>query len=150
MGIVMIKKTLFALITVGVFNMATAEQASVDSVKQLLTLTPVKQLIVQNRDRFLKQIKPAMPMASDDFWQRFQDEGRVDQLLTDLVPAYQQRFSDAEIKTIIAFYQTPAGKKWFDAQPDIVQHIGLKTTNWLKAVAKDIETQYKAEYYKAP
>ena len=41
----------------------------------------------------------------------------VDELLAPIVPIYQQHLSHKDVQSIIAFYRTPAGKKYLEEMP---------------------------------
>jgi len=43
----------------------------------------------------------------------------MEELINDMVPCYDKYVSNEDIKTITAFYETPAGKRFLDAAPKI-------------------------------
>jgi hypothetical protein len=66
---------------------------------------------------------------SEDFMKRFQSNFHTEDLLNGLIPVYDKYLTDEDIKTSIAFYQTPPGKHYLKSLPYLLhdsQEVGRR------------------------
>jgi hypothetical protein len=66
------------------------------------------------------------------------------------VPArlYANAFTEAELKDIIAFYKTPAGQKYFQTTPRILDEMDVETRRWGDHVSQYVMNRVRAEMAK--
>jgi uncharacterized protein len=62
----------------------------------------------------------------------------IDDLTTLLTPVYQKQFTEADLKEIIKFYETPIGKKYAGAVPVIMQESMQVGQEWGMKIGQDI------------
>ena len=80
--------------------------------------------------QYLRQFKKMMPQIPEDFWTDFRNEVNAKELTDLVVPIYAKHFSHDEIKQLIAFYNTPIGKKLVALQPQIMQESMAAGQKW--------------------
>nr|WP_246534888.1 DUF2059 domain-containing protein [Wohlfahrtiimonas chitiniclastica] len=115
-----------------------AQDASVQSVKQLITDTGAADMGTMVLEQLIGQLKQMG--ATDAQIAEVKKEFNVDQLIDLLVPVYQKEFTEADVKAFLEFYQSPAGKKMIEKQPVIMQESMMIGQQWGMGVAQKIQT----------
>ena len=102
-------------------------------IRKLLELTGTSALMQQTMASMDKSIKPMMVNSLpegdyrqtliDLFFERFHAKLDIQKLLDLAVPLYDKYFTDADIKGLIQFYQTPLGQKTVKALPQITAEL---------------------------
>lgn len=122
---------------------ATAdEHASKErDIRRLLEVTGASKLGAQMMTTMIQSFKQTMPQAPSGFWDDFQKEIDMGELVEKIVPIYDRHLSDEDIRAAIAFYESPAGQRLITSQPVILQEsmaVGMEWGQTLgkKAVAK--------------
>ena len=121
-----------------------AEPASKQSIEQLMAATGAADLGQQMMSQMLPAMKQAMPDAPAEFWTEFQAQANVDKLMADIVPIYQKYLSAEDVKAISAFYNSEAGKKLVQVQPQLMQESMLAGQAWGQAAAMRAMEKVKA------
>jgi uncharacterized protein len=62
--------------------------------------------------------------------------------------AFAARLSEAELKDIVAFYKSPAGMKYVQTQPGILDDIVKDLATWTQNVSEYVMTRARAEMAK--
>lgn len=96
------------------------------SIKELMTITGVMELGKQIGKNIAELKKSGQAnQLPEEFYDRLLKEyesGQTDKWMVNaVVRIYRQKFTIGEVKTIIAFYQTPVGKKTISVLPAITQ-----------------------------
>lgn len=95
------------------------ETEKVNNIRQLLDLTGAKNISQQIMLQTLDVLKSQYPQVPQKVWDTFLAEVKADEMINEIVPIYNKYFTGEEIKQIIAFYQTPLGKKTISVLPQI-------------------------------
>ena len=131
----------FAVLLFALATSAVAQSASRDKILQLYDALQVKQGMQLMVNTVQEQIVPSAIQAEkarvgaalsdeDEEYLRGVLQRRVaenfgskvlGQMLEAMIPVYQRYFSDTDIDNIIAFYQTPTGKKFISQQNDLLR-----------------------------
>jgi hypothetical protein len=99
------------------------------NIKRLLEITGAKAMNEQMLTQMLNAIQNQYPNVPEQFWDTFAAEINVDDLINEYIPLYDKYFTNEEITGMIAFYETPLGKKTLNVLPQITQdsmEIGIK------------------------
>jgi hypothetical protein len=105
------------------------EAGKIQNIKKLLEITGTKDLTQQIIAQMLDLMKAEYPQVPEKFWDSFVAELRPDEMIDEFIPLYSKYYSNEEIKQLIAFYQTPVGKKTIAILPQISRDssaIGLR------------------------
>ena len=62
-----------------------------------------------------------------------------------LVPIYDQRFSPAEVRDLLAFYQSPLGQRLPEVQPDLTRDAMMAGQRWGMRLGAEIGQELAAE-----
>ena len=130
-------KTLAALLLVVSVAHAdtTAAPAKIDPAKEkdiraLLELTGAAKLGAMIIDQMFEPMKKMQANLPAEFWTDLKKEMRPDELIDLVVPIYDRQLTDAEIRDLIKFYQTPTGKKLVHVMPQLTQDSMVVGKQW--------------------
>lgn len=70
------------------------------------------------------------------------------ELLGEVATVYAERFTEAELKELIAFYQSPLGKKMSQTEPEVID-AGMKRAQvWADAFSTEVMSKFREEMKK--
>src|SRR3954464_4960904 len=102
-------------------------------IRRLLSLSGVQETVTTMMDGMEKSMRPMLAASLPDgeyrekligvFLQRFREKATVARMVDIAVPAYDKYFSDEELDAVIAFYETPIGRKALSVTPKIVAEV---------------------------
>jgi hypothetical protein len=95
------------------------ESEKVVAIRRLMELTGAGQLGMQAMGQMVAVFRSQMPGVPQKFWDDFMREVNPDELVNLTVPIYEKHLSLQEIKDIIKFYETPAGRKLITVMPQV-------------------------------
>lgn len=75
-------------------------------------------------------------------------ESRDDELLNEIAKVYAARFSEAELKEIASFYQSPTGQKMTASMPDVLRESYGLAQDWSRRMSVEVMAQVRAEMAK--
>jgi hypothetical protein len=113
-----------------------------DDIKQLLALTGAGAIGRRVSTQVLEMYKNAHTDIPAEVWQEiWRDvEARVEEFVTErLVPIYDQHLSHEDIKELIAFYESPLGKKLLQVMPLMSQESMLAGQAWGRDFAASVQ-----------
>lgn len=89
--------------------------------------------------------KAEMSKLQTDLFGKMMSPEFMQSYLEMMVPVYQQHFTKTDVDQIIAFYSSPAGQKFVNEQPLIVQEIFPKVMPMMQQHMQDVmrETNYE-------
>lgn len=116
-----------------------------DDIRKLLIMTGSAQLGTQVMGQLMGSMKKAMPNVPERFWNDFQKEVRTDELIDLIIPVYDRNLTADDIKALIKFYETPAGKKFVSVLPQITQESMTAGEGWGRGLAQKVIDRLKAE-----
>lgn len=104
---------------------SSAGKRKEDEIRQFLKLTGAGELGVQIANQMLSSLRTALPQVPESLWKEITAELQAEfnsEKLTEMnVPIISKHYTDDEIKQLIAFYQTPLGKKVIAVTPLVAQ-----------------------------
>jgi hypothetical protein len=120
------------------------------NIRKFLEVTHAADMSKAGISRTIVQIKKAMPDVPEDFWTRLESklDLEINDLLTQLVPVYANHLSPEDVKSLIAFYESPLGQRFLAAQPKIANDAAGVAQNWGRAISEKIMSEITAEQAK--
>ncbi len=85
-----------------------------------------------------------------EFWDELSIEMNKDifnQLVNMILPIYQKHLTEADLLAVIAFYETPVGKKFAEKTPLVTQESMLAGQEWGKQIGQKVINKLKAKGY---
>lgn len=119
----------------------TGARKSFDNVIPKL-LTDARNTILRTRptlqaDLDVAAVEVAKKMAAAD-----------EELVNSIAVVYAQKFTEAELKDIAGFYQSPAGKKMVAELPAVLSESYKHMQEWTRKMSVDVMTNLRAEMKK--
>src|SRR5215469_767563 len=115
-------------------------------IRRLLELSGARALALQMMDEMGKSLKPmltnSLPPGDyrdklvDLFFAKFMAKADSDSLVNLAVPEYDKNFTHDEILRLIAFYQTPVGKKAVAVIPQLTATLQQKGRTWGESLGR--------------
>ena len=90
-------------------------------IRRLIELSGSATAGVQALQQMVGVMRIAMPSAPPGYWEEFSREARPAEFVELMVPVLDHQLTHDDVKAIIAFYQSPAGKKLAGATPAITK-----------------------------
>jgi hypothetical protein len=79
---------------------------------------------------------------------RTQFASRRNEILDEIARLYAQRFSEAEMKEVIAFYKSPVGRKFVADEPEVIDQSLARTQAWSNKLSDDVLNRFRSEMKK--
>lgn len=73
---------------------------------------------------------------------------RRNEVMNEIAMLYAQRFSEAEMKGVIAFYKTPIGKKFLLEEPAVVDQSLAYAQAWSNKLSEEVIARFRTEMKK--
>ena len=80
------------------------------------------------------------------FFQKFRSQATAESLIVLILPVYDRHFSDDELRQLIAFYQTPIGKKSAQVLPQVMSEAQQAGAEWGKQLGQKSMEEVLAEH----
>jgi hypothetical protein len=88
-----------------------------------------------------------VPTIPDAFWTKFREKLNIDDLLFACIPAYDKYYTQSEIRQLIAFYESPIGRKMVEVAPLLAQETMIIGQKWGEKLGQDIVNELIREGY---
>ncbi len=92
--------------------------------------------------RMVTQFKASKPEVTDAKWAALKKDVfdvEVAELNKQLIPVYKKLFTQEEVKAIVAFYESPAGKKLAEKTPQVTMESMQLTQTWAMSLMGKIQ-----------
>jgi len=124
---------------------APVDPAKAVEIRKLLELTGTVKMTHQVMDQMISSFRMQNSTVSTEFWDRFEKEMNVEDLVDKMVPIYAKYYTLDDLKAVNAFYQTPAGQRVLAATPMIMRESMQIGQDWGRGVANRLMTELKEE-----
>jgi uncharacterized protein len=106
--------------------------------------------VVIHHKGVLLQINPNLAKDINDVEQMMRKEGaaRREELHKEIALGYASAFTEQELKDMIAFYQTPLGKKMIEQEPKAGEESTKRAQVWIDKYAETVIAKMRAEMRK--
>jgi uncharacterized protein len=131
--------------------------AAVATARELVELKGAGQMfdpiiinIVEQTKGALLQTNPQLNKDLTDVSTALRGEfvPRSKELLAEASKFYAQRFTEAELKELVAFYKTPIGRKMVQQEPQALDETFKFVEQWAARVGEDVMVRFRAEMKK--
>jgi hypothetical protein len=116
-------------------------------VRRLLELTGQASVARQVMESVLGSIKRAYPAVPEAVWTEFLAEMREDELTSLVVPIYRKHLTADDIRGLLAFYESPVGRKLVQVQPLLVNDSMTAGRQWGEQTAGRIIRRLQEKGY---
>ena len=111
---------------------------------------PIVVGVIEQTKGALLQTNPQLSRDLDAVSAQLRSEfaPRRDELVAEAAKFYAQRFTEQELKEIVAFLRTPAGKKMVAQEPLALDDTFNYVQQWAPRVSEDVMNRFRAEMKK--
>jgi hypothetical protein len=111
---------------------------------------PVIAGIVDQTKGALLQTNPQLSKDLNDVGTQLRTEfgPKRDELVTEAARRYAQRFSEQELKDLLAFFKTPLGQKMLTLEPQVLDDTFNYVQQWAPRVGEEVMNRFRAEMKK--
>lgn len=99
-------------------------------------------VFVQQNPDLQKELTESIKSIAPEF------EKRVSEIIDIVARVYASRFSEGELKDILAFYRSDSGKKLVTLLPNVLEESFAKTQEWGGKISEEIVLRLRAEMKK--
>jgi hypothetical protein len=106
----------------------------------------IPQIVNQARQVFL-QANPLLGKDLNEVAAKLQAElnPRTAEMLNDGARLYASKFTEQELKDVLAFYKSPVGRKVIAQEPVILDQSAANVDTWANKVADEVIAKFRAE-----
>ena len=126
---------------------AEDKDAKLADIRKLMNLTGGGDIGKQVVEQMLETFKQSNPNIPETFWTEFMKEVDANQLIELNVPIYDKHLTHEDIKGIIAFYESPVGKKFITVLPQIVEESYAAGQEWGYGIGTKLRNKLEKEGY---
>ncbi|MFT3783187.1 MAG: DUF2059 domain-containing protein [Nibricoccus sp.] len=114
---------------------ASREQELEREIRKMLDLTGAGNLGLQAMSGMVNSMKQSMPNVPDAFWEEFQKDVSVNELVELVVPIYKKHLTLEEVRAANAFYSTAEGQAIVRKLPMVMTEAMQVGREWGEKIA---------------
>jgi len=130
---------------------APSDTAKARLIRQLITKARLADQALQAIEQQMPAQRASNPRVPAEFWDRFLEQARArrGELEDGYVALYDRNFTTAELKGLIAFYDSPIGKRFLELQPTLMREGIALGQEWGTRIGADVGRTLAAEGVKS-
>ena len=103
--------------------------------------------VIAHHKGIFMQMNPNAGKVLSDMDPKFRADSAAkrQELHVEVAKAYASQFTEQELKDLIAFYNTPLGKKLIDAEPKAGEEAAKRAQVWIDTYANDVAGKMRTE-----
>lgn len=113
-------------------------------IRRLLELTGSAQLGQQIIGQMMETFKKTDPKVPESFWDEMAKEFDSKTMIDLVVPIYDKHLTHEDVKGLIAFYESPVGRKMTSVLPAIAQESLQAGQRWGMDIARRMQQKLEA------
>lgn len=126
-------------------------QTKQDKVKELISLSGAFKLSKEVEKDILLNFKKRYTNIPDSVWSSLEPKINIDNLISQVIGIYGNKFTEKEIDEFLVFYKSDIGKKLIQNSPSIMTEIQTATSNWGMEVTNLVNNDLEQKgYLKSP
>jgi uncharacterized protein len=125
-------------------------------IRQLLQLTGVAEAVSEQMDQLAEQLKPVVEKSlppgerrheiAENFTKRFRARATPEALTKLMVPIYAKYLTDEDVKSLVRFYESPAGQRLLKVMPQMMKEAGEAGREWGTQMATQVVEEMAKDY----
>jgi hypothetical protein len=143
----LMKRSVFAVLALAllcagpVMAQAPAGEAAAkkQDIRKLLDLTGAAQIGQQIAAQMIPMFKQSNPQVPQKFWDDVQKEFNPEAMIQLIIPIYEKHLTHDDVRGLIAFYQSPLGRKMTAVTPQITQESMAAGQQWGMQIAQRVQ-----------
>ena len=125
----------------------TIDPAKLALIRQILEVTRAADQMLIGMEAMIPAQRASNPAVPAVFWERFTARAREQRgaLVDSLVPVYDRNFTTADLGELLKFYQSPVGKRFITAMPNIARESIDVGQRWGFILGQEVAEQLSRE-----
>ena len=119
-------------------------------IRKLMDITGMAKLGPGVAEQVMASFREAYPKVPESLWTELQKQMDPASVVTLMVPVYDRHFTADEVKQLIAFYETPLGKKVLKELPGVTTESMQIAETWGYKTGERMAGQLEAKGYTLP
>jgi len=143
-----ILSAILAFLTTFSFGQDTTQYRT--SLKKMMQLSGSEAAYKGVMTQMISMFKQQQTGVPEGFWDDFEAEISKDafnKLINLVLPIYQKHLTESDLLGVIAFYETPAGKKFAEKTPLISQESMIAGQEWGKLIGQQVVEKMREKGY---
>lgn len=144
------KKIFFTIIILtGFCNISNAQESYEESLARMMEVSGAQNSYKASINQMIIMYKQQKPNVPEEIWTEFENEMQLslEELEARLVPVYKKYLTQEDLKQIIAFYESSAGKKLAENTPYIMRESMVIGQKWGEELGKRFAEKMKKKGY---
>ncbi len=136
---------LLMCLTPALMAQSTSTTTKEANIRKLLVLIDASGTFKRAVEIQMTGVKKTLPQIPPKFWDEVLKEVDPDKLMDLIVPIYDKHFTNDEIMGLIAFYETPLGKKMVSSLPQVMAESAAAGGKYGEQIAIKVIQRMQAE-----
>lgn len=126
-------------------------QSKQDKVNELISLSGAFKLSKEVEKDVLLNFKKRYTNIPDSVWSSLEPKINIDNLISQVIGIYGNKFTEKEIDELLVFYKSDIGKKLIQNSPSMMTEIQTATSSWGMEVTNLVNNDLEQKgYLKSP
>jgi len=117
-------------------------------IRRFLVLSGAAKLGDQVLDSMIAMQSRTLPQVPAEFWSELRRSVSGAEMIDLVIPVYDKYLSHEEVRAIVAFYESPAGRRLAEVQPQIMQDSMVVGQEWGRRAAEQIMAKLREKGYR--
>jgi hypothetical protein len=122
---------------------STSDATKIADIRRLLELTGTKDMVNQMKSAMMGQFRQNAPGMPQSMFDEMMAELKAEDLEESMIPVYANHFTGDDIKHLIAFYESPFGKKVMREMPQIIIESNQVGVQWGQGVVTRVAGRWR-------
>lgn len=119
-------------------------------IRKLMDASGMGQMPTRVAGMVMQSFREAYTKVPETMWTELGKQLDTASCATAMVPVFDRQFTADEVKQLVAFYESPIGKKLLKALPQVSAESEEVAEKWARAAADRMTEQLEAKGYKLP
>ena len=124
---------------------AAGSEAKRQDIRKLMELTGAAKVGQQIAAQMIPMFKQGNPQVPQKFWDDVMKEFDAKSMIDLIVPIYDKHLTQDDVKGLIAFYQSPLGRKMTSVMPQIAQESMQVGQQWGMQIAQRVQKRLEEQ-----
>jgi hypothetical protein len=134
-----------ALLCAGPAMSQAGNAAKQQDIRKLMELTGAAKVGQQIAAQMIPMFKQSNPQVPQKFWDDVMKEFDTKSMIDLVVPIYDKHLTHDDVKGLIAFYQSPLGRKMTSVMPQIAQESMQVGQQWGMQIAQRVQKRLEEQ-----
>lgn len=121
----------------------SSDANKIADIRRLLELTGTKDMVNQMKGTMIAQFRQNAPGMPPGMFDEMMAELKAEDLEESMIPVYANHFTGDDIKHLIAFYESPFGRKVMREMPQIITESNEVGVQWGQGVVTRVAGRWR-------